>query len=65
MAACIRCGRTLTNDEIGAHKKLINRGAQEFLCLTCLAGKFRVSEDRLREKIQQFKDMGCLLFVKE
>ena len=26
MAQCITCGKTLSNDEIGLHKKLVNRG---------------------------------------
>ena len=34
---CKKCGRELTNDEIGIHKKMINRGDTEFFCLTCLA----------------------------
>ena len=28
----MKCGKTLTNDEIGIHKKMINRGARQFLC---------------------------------
>ena len=34
---CRKCGKTLTYDEIGIHKKMINRGATEFFCLACLA----------------------------
>lgn len=60
---CMQCGRKLTNDEIGAHKKLVNRGAQSFLCKTCLAQKFRISEALIDEKIRQFREMGCSLFV--
>ena len=59
---CMKCGRKLKRDEIALTKKLINRGATEFMRLTCLAEHFKVSEERLEEKIQHFKDSGCTLF---
>ena len=59
---CLRCGRPLTGDDIGAHRKLVNRGATEFLCIPCLAAHFRVPEALIREKIEYFRRMGCLLF---
>ncbi|MDD6735006.1 MAG: hypothetical protein PUE13_01695 [Clostridiales bacterium] len=60
---CIKCGRELTRDEIGLHKKLFNRGATEFMCITCVSKHFEVSEDALRDKIDQFRKMGCQLFA--
>ena len=62
MSTCIGCGRTLTADEIALTKKLVSRGAQSFLCLTCLSEKFGVSQQLLKEKIDQFRKMGCTLF---
>lgn len=62
MSQCLKCGRELTRDEIGLHKKIVNRGAQEFMCMDCLASYYRVSKAGLEEKIQQFKEMGCTLF---
>lgn len=62
MEKCLKCGKVLTHDEIGLHKKLCNRGATEFMCIKCLSEHFEVSEDLLKEKIQQFKKMGCTLF---
>ena len=59
---CIHCGRPLTGDEIALHKRLINRGAESFLCLSCLAEYFRCTEDMLRDKIDHFRSIGCLLF---
>ena len=50
MAACMRCGASLTGEDIGAHKKLINRGATAFLCIDCLAEKAGgASAERLKE----------------
>ena len=62
MPACIACGRALHPDEIALTKKLINRGAEEFLCISCLSRKFEVTEETLRDKIVQFREMGCTLF---
>lgn len=59
---CVRCGAALSRDETALTKKLINRGAKEFLCLPCLADRFQVPPEVLRRKIQDFKDMGCTLF---
>lgn len=60
---CIKCGKVLDRDDIGAHKKFINRGDGEFLCITCLAEYFQVSENLVRQKVEEFKKAGCLLFV--
>ncbi len=63
MAACMRCGASLTGEDIGAHKKLINRGATAFLCIDCLAETFGCDRSLVEEKIRQFKAMGCTLFT--
>ena len=60
--ACAACGRPLQPDETALTRKLINRGATRFFCLTCLARHFQVSEDILRDKIREFREMGCTLF---
>lgn len=60
---CMKCGRQLAYDEVALHRKLINRGSIEFMCITCLGEYFKVSEDVLREKIQYFKKTGCTLFM--
>lgn len=62
MAACRQCGRSLSSDEIGLHKKMINRGATEYLCLACLAAHFHCGEDLLLKKMEQFREQGCMLF---
>ncbi len=59
---CMKCGRKLTYDEIGIHKKMINRGATSFFCLSCLAAETGSTEERLRERIKHFRDQGCMLF---
>ena len=62
MEHCKICGTELTRDEIGLTKKLINRGATEFLCMTCLAKKFDMTEEECRTLIVHFRDAGYHLF---
>ena len=62
-AACVSCGRAVTRDEKALTRKLINRGADTFYCLSCLAILFEVPEETLKEKIVQFRKMGCTLFA--
>ena len=59
---CKKCGKVLSYDEIGIHKKMINRGATEFFCLACLAAYTNSTEERLRERIEHIRRQGCLLF---
>ena len=60
---CKTCGREVTRDEIGLTKKLINRGATEFLCMTCLAEKFDMTEAECQTLIDHFREAGCHLFL--
>ena len=63
MANCTACGKPLSDDEVGLHKKLVNRGATEFMCITCLGKRFCCPEERLREKIEEWRASGCMLFA--
>ncbi len=60
---CVSCGRAVTRDERALTRKLINRGADSFYCLSCLSILFEVPEETLKEKIVQFRKMGCTLFT--
>lgn len=60
---CHRCGNKISTNEIGLNIKFFGKGVTEYLCLSCLAEYFSVSEDLLKEKIEQYKKNGCLLFV--
>lgn len=65
MSECMKCKRKLTSDEIGLYRKIKNRNADEFMCSTCFADYLCVDENKLAEKIEQFKKMGCHLFVSD
>ncbi|MFQ9393064.1 MAG: hypothetical protein ACLR2E_01075 [Lachnospiraceae bacterium] len=43
-------------------QKIYNRGAEEFFCIDCSSRYLDVSVDLLRQKIVEFKKMGCTLF---
>lgn len=60
---CIKCSKPLDKDDIGAHRKLINRGDSEYFCIPCLADYFNVEEALIRRKVEEFKIAGCLLFM--
>lgn len=62
MPTCMRCAKTVSRDEIGLYKKLVDRTAKEFLCLKCLADAFSCDIQLLRNKIEQLKANGCTLF---
>lgn len=61
--SCRVCGKSpLHKDEIGITKKLIDKKAENFYCLACLAAYIEADEDELRAKIEEFKEEGCTLF---
>ena len=62
MPKCIVCGGELTVYDVGATKKLINRGAEEYLCIPCLAKHFKVEESLIHRKIEEWREQGCMLF---
>ncbi len=63
MEHCMTCGKALTSNEIGLHKKLVNRGSTEFMCKKCLSAHFKITEEQCDELIEKFKRSGCILFI--
>ena len=62
MNYCIKCENPVSPDEEGLTKKLVNRGTDRFMCISCLAKHFEVKEESLVKQIKYFKEMGCSLF---
>ena len=63
MESCYVCGKeNLSKDEIGLVKKMIDKNSTIFYCLSCLADYFEVTEEELKDKIEEFKEEGCTLF---
>ncbi len=62
MSCCMKCGRLITHDEEGLHRKLFNRAAESFMCIDCCAEYLEVPAECLEEKIKEYKALGCTLF---
>lgn len=61
---CKICGRSLTKDEHGLNKKILDGDVKNGIwrCLTCMADYLECGEEELLEKIEEFKAQGCKLF---
>lgn len=60
---CYTCGKEyLSKNEIGLTKKMLGRGVRHFFCTNCLAEQLDVDAEFLHEKIEEFKEQGCVLF---
>ena len=64
MKTCSACGKEpLSKDEIGINKKLLGEHAENFYCMDCLADYLEVETQDLLDKIEEFKEEGCKLFL--
>ena len=43
-------------------KKLLGERSKRLLCIPCLAAFLKVTEERLRSKLETFREEGCTLF---
>lgn len=62
MSECKECKAKISTDEIGLNLKLISRELDEYLCIDCLAKKYKLSRKILEEKIDYYKSIDCQLF---
>ena len=61
---CVICGQeNLNKDTIGINKKLLGTDIVNFYCMECLADYLGCTVDELLDKIEEFKDEGCNLFL--
>lgn len=63
MKVCVNCDTTLEKDDIAICKKMLGKNTKQFLCLCCLSEYLNTDEEILLEKIEQFKEEGCTLFL--
>ena len=59
---CLMCEKVLDRDDAGFYKKLVNRGAEEYLCVECLSAHFGLEVEKSRQMIESFREQGCMLF---
>ena len=63
MKICTNCYKNLAKDEIALSKKMLGKNTKQHLCLDCLSDYLNADKNILIEKIEQFKEEGCTLFV--
>ena len=60
---CCDCGKPIKKDEVALSKKLIDIDTTDYYCLECLADNIGCSVEDLIDKITEFKEQGCTLFL--
>ncbi|APV45331.1 hypothetical protein Dform_02018 [Dehalogenimonas formicexedens] len=61
--SCYMCQKeSLSKNEIGLTKKLLNKDSKGFFCLDCLAEYLEVDTEFLLAKVEEFKEQGCIFF---
>ena len=61
---CVICGKNdLEKDTIGINKKLLGIDITNFYCMDCLAEYLGCTVEELLDKIEEFKEGGCTLFL--
>ena len=55
---CKQCGAPLGGDDIAIYRKLVHRGAQEFLCIDCLAAYFQCPRAEIEKRIRWYRESG-------
>ncbi len=61
---CIDCGAALLADDIAIFRKLVNRNAEEFLCIDCLSKRLGCTREKIENLIKHYRESGnCTLFV--
>ncbi len=61
--SCKKCGAPLFSDDISIYRKLVQRNAEEFFCIDCLAAHFGCRRIDVEELIDYYRKSGkCTLF---
>ena len=61
---CVICGKEhLEKDTIGINKKMRGENIDNFYCMACLAAYLGCTVQELLDKIEEFKEEGCKLFM--
>ncbi len=62
-STCKKCGKPLESDAIPIYMKLVDRGAEQFLCIGCLADELGTTREKIEKLIDYYTESGtCALF---
>ncbi len=59
---CTACGKPLSVYDVGFYRRIVNRGAQSCMCISCTAAYYRMTQERAWQMIRHFQREGCTLF---
>ena len=60
---CKQCDALIFDDDIAIYRKLVYRGADEFLCIDCLGDQLGCVREKIERLIQYYRESGeCTLF---
>ena len=59
---CYSCEKEIDTIDIGAHRKLIDKCAERYLCRDCLSATLGWDREYLDKVIQMYRERGCMLF---
>lgn len=63
MEVCFKCNVELAKDDTALCKKMLGKKIKQFFCREHLAEVLDTDVDSLTEKVEQFKEEGCTLFL--
>ncbi len=63
MKECYYCKKELLKDDEALCKKMLGKKIKQFFCREHLAEVLDTDVETLTEKIEQFKEEGCTLFL--
>jgi len=60
---CLNCGKEILGDESAIYRKLINKLAEKYLCIPCLAIHLNCEEAYIHNLIKHYRESGiCAMF---
>lgn len=61
---CIACGqKNLDKNTVGINMKLLGAEIENYYCMDCLIDYLGCTKQDILDKIEEFKEDGCNLFV--
>ncbi len=63
MEKCFICNVELSKDDTALCKKMLGKNIRQYFCRDHLAEMLDTDVDTLNEKVEQFKEEGCTLFI--
>ena len=63
MEKCFKCDCELSKDDVALCKKMLGKKIKQFFCREHLAEILDTDVETLDDKVKQFKEEGCTLFL--